>query len=213
MTSHILPHNIYRETPLAHMIIDVNDMIDSIQSEIDVAEYQVSMGEDPHIQVGEMRKMIDSMQSEIHFGRVKVGTRFQAGMTEEIHLHQLFLDYLWAKWSFYYSLEDIDDVRDRIDYFEERACSPLVQSDIEDNLQAAEELSQNLSVMIDRLALEQTCFLIRKKEYFYACIKEIDSVIKTLSIWGFCNLDTKNEKLALLNDIEFLEQQIQRNLT
>lgn len=186
MTSYILPHNLLRETPLADMI-DIKDMIDSMQSEIDVAEYQVSMGEHPHIQVGEMRKTID--------------------------LHKLFSDYLWAKYSFYYSLEDIYDVQDKIDYFEERACSPVVQSDIKDNLQAAEELSQNLSVMIDRLALEQTCFLIRKKEYFYACIKEIDSVIKTLSIWGFCNLDAKNEKLALLNDIEFLEQQIQRNLT
>ena len=184
MTSYILPHNLITE-PLIYMI-DANDMINSMQSEIDVAEYHISMGEDPHIQVGEMRKQID--------------------------LHKLFLDYLWAKYSFEQSLDDIEDFERLIDYFEERAHSPVIQSDIEDNLQAAEELSQNLSVMIDRLVLEETCFLIKKREYFYVCIKRIDSVIEALSMWDFCALDAKHEKLALLKEIELLEEQIQRGL-
>ena len=127
--------------------------------------------EAPHIQVEEMRKAID--------------------------LHKLFLDYLWAKYSFKYSLEDIDDVQDRIDYFEERACSPVVQSDIEDNLQAAEELSQNLSLMIGKLVLEETCFLIKKREYFYACVEQVDPL---------------NGQLALIYEIELLEEEIQRSL-
>tara|TARA_B100001029_G_C14896009_1_gene358146 strand:+ start:33 stop:614 length:582 start_codon:yes stop_codon:yes gene_type:complete len=137
----------------------------------------------------------------------------------DIRLYEIFLEYLSAVRSHEYSLEHIEDVQDKMDYFEERAHGPVVQSDIEDKFQIVQELSQNLSLMIDKLVLEEACFLICKKNYFYACVEKISAAEEWIKeIWG-SNLSNSNrewferQKLPLLDQIELLEEQIQRSLT
>ena len=184
----ILPHNNKNIAALSRYqaIGVVDDMINGMEAEIHAAEWLVAFDEDPHIQVKEMRDLI--------------------------RLHKFYSGYLWAEHSLECTLEDIGDIESKIDYFEEKACSPVVKSDIEDNLQAAEEMSLKLDKMIDSLTMREFHILKTKKEYLYACIEEINSVIGNLSIWGFCTLDAKNEKQALLKGIELLEEKIQRSL-
>lgn len=133
----------------------------------------------------------------------------------DVRLFEVYLEYLWAVRSHEYSLEHIEDIQDKMDYFEERAHSPVVQSDIKDNLQAAEELFLNLDKMMSILTLGELHILISKKNYFYACVEKIsvaEKGVKETLKYPQPNFSEwfERQKLPLLDQIELLEEQIQR---
>lgn len=113
---------------------------------------------------------------------------------EDKRLYSMYWRHLSDRYNYEAFLEWIQELEKQWKHFEERASSLVVE---EENFQTAKRLFRTFAYEKSNIYSIEFKTLISQKRYLYACVQ---------------TLLRANEKMPLLNEIEFIEKRIQRIL-